>query len=28
VTGHYEDHQTPRRYVERRVWVEGHHRYN
>jgi hypothetical protein len=26
VEGHYEDHQTPGHYVEKRVWVEGYYR--
>jgi hypothetical protein len=28
VAGHYEERQTPGRYVDRRVWVEGYYRYN
>jgi len=28
IAGHYEERQTPGRYVERRVWVEGYYRYN
>jgi hypothetical protein len=28
VAGHYEERQAPGYYVERRVWVEEHHRYN
>jgi len=26
--GHYENHQSPGYYVDRRVWVEGHYQYN
>jgi hypothetical protein len=26
VAGHYEEHQTPGHYVEKRVWVERYYR--